>query len=87
MRMQGTEARMRVSFGDVAGFVLRLVEVGTDEYSLAACLALGAEIGKTQDFLLGLPSRQTFDFRSPGHGGLPAEYQVQRQVDAQCRRR
>jgi hypothetical protein len=36
-------------FGDVAGVVLRHVQVGTDEHALALGLALSAQIGKTDE--------------------------------------
>ena len=37
-------------FGDVAGVVLRDIQIGADEHTLASGLALGAEVGKTDDF-------------------------------------
>ena len=49
MRMQGMEARMRVSSVMVAGIVLRDVEVGTDENALAGGLALGAQVGEAEN--------------------------------------
>ena len=43
---RGTHARV---FGDLARIVQGHVQVGTDKYTLALGLALGAEVGKTQD--------------------------------------
>jgi hypothetical protein len=51
--MQGTEARMRVSFGDAAGVVQRHVQVGADEHALACELALGARSSKRRTFMGG----------------------------------
>jgi hypothetical protein len=42
----GADARV---FGDVAGVVLRHVEVGADEHALALGLALGHEVGESDD--------------------------------------
>ena len=49
----GDEAALRVVLGlllgDAAGVVLRHVQVGTDEYALAAGLAVGAKVGEAKD--------------------------------------
>jgi len=44
-------------FGDVAGVVLRHVEVGADKHALAGKFAFGDEIGQTQDVRHGSNSR------------------------------
>jgi hypothetical protein len=48
---RGADARV---FGDVAGVVLRHVQIGADEHALAAHLPLGDQVGQADELLNGL---------------------------------
>jgi hypothetical protein len=65
MRMQGTEGADARVLGDLAGVVLRHVQVGADEDALAGHAALGNEVGKAKDVHGGILEVTS---RSPGAG-------------------
>jgi len=78
--MQGMEARMRC-LGDVAGIVLRHIEVGTDEDTLAGGFALAQRSEKRMTFMKALAKeKDCANCRSLGRGAT-SQPQVQRQVD------